>query len=92
MRCALYRWGTGGALGLALLAVAAPSLAEPCPVDQPEFLHCEIEGNRVLQLCRGDARVSYRFGPTGGAPDLALSRAVGDGAEIVPWRSTSAIV
>jgi hypothetical protein len=57
-----------------------------CPEDQTLFLRCDMErGGKELQLCRGDVQVSYSYGPKGSAPELALSRRVGQGADIVPW-------
>lgn len=67
-----------------LSVIALPATA--CPEDQTLFLSCAMErGGKMLHLCRSETHVSYSFGPKGGAPDLALTRPIGDGAEIVPW-------
>lgn len=67
------------------MLTATPALSA-CPEGKTLFLRCDMErGGKALQLCRSDQRVSYSYGPKGGAPDLALSRPVGQGAEIMPW-------
>lgn len=75
----------GWITGLLCALTATPGLAA-CPEGETLFLRCDMErGGKVLQLCRSDQQVSYSYGPKGGAPELALSRSVGQGAEIVPW-------
>ncbi|MBQ0751040.1 MAG: hypothetical protein KBT70_12655 [Roseovarius sp.] len=69
----------------ALLSVLALPAAA-CPEGQTLFLDCDMErGGKALQVCRSETQVSYRFGPKGGTPELALTRPIGEGAEFVPW-------
>ena len=64
--------------------IAYPATA--CPEGQTAFLTCDMErGSKALNVCRSETEVSYRFGPKGGTPELALTRPIGDGAELVPW-------
>ncbi|WP_297771122.1 hypothetical protein [uncultured Roseovarius sp.] len=74
-------------LSLVILAAAVPGLAmAACPDGEARFLRCDIAGGgKELLLCRSETQVTYRFGPKGGVPELALSTTVGEGAEIVPW-------
>jgi hypothetical protein len=67
-----------------LSVIALPATA--CREGQTLFLSCDMErGGKVLHVCSSEKDLSYSFGPKGGAPDLALTRPIGDGAEIVPW-------
>ena len=69
----------------ALVSVLALPAAA-CPEGQTLFLTCDMErGGKALHVCRSETQVSYRFGPKGGTPELALTRPIGEGAEFVPW-------
>lgn len=73
-----------GWLAALLSIIALPAAA--CPEGQTLFLGCDMErGGKALRVCRSETHVSYSFGPRMGVPDLALTRPIGAGADIVPW-------
>lgn len=73
------------AASLAMCLLARPVLAE-CVQDQTLFLRCDMEhGGKTLELCWNDEQATYRFGPKGGTPELALGLPMGAGATHTPW-------
>ena len=73
-------------IGLAVLGLWAAPVRAGCAAGQELFLRCDIAGDgKAVELCHDERKLSYRFGPKGGAPELALSLRFGEGAEHEPW-------
>lgn len=68
------------------MSIGAPVYAE-CAPHLEQFLYCRIEGGqKEVQVCFDGSQASYRFGPVGGAPELALTLWISEGATYLPWQ------
>ena len=75
------------ALYLPLVICAGTAVAADCPPHLEPFLYCQIEGGRKeVRVCFDGNEASYGFGPIGGAPELALSLMISEGATYYPWQ------
>ena len=67
-----------------LLTLPQITFAE-CATPQDTFLSCTFSnGGKAVDVCVEGDNMTYRFGPVGKAPDLALSVPVVD-ADYTPW-------
>ena len=71
-------------VALSLLTLPQAAFAE-CATPQDTFLSCTFsQGRKAVDVCVDGDNLTYRFGPVGKAPDLALSVPVVD-ADYTPW-------
>ncbi len=56
-----------------------------CGSFQETFMSCTFQdGRKSVEVCVGQKTASYRYGPTGGAAELALTVPLSD-VEHIPW-------
>jgi hypothetical protein len=61
---------------------AGPAAAQSC---EQQIMSCTLRGGtKTLQVCLNGPDAVYRYGPTGGAPELELTAPVAT-VEYVPW-------
>lgn len=56
-----------------------------CAPDQELFLGCTFPNGKSVEVCTDGNLVDYTFGRPGQRPELAISLAFQEGAEMVPW-------
>lgn len=73
-------------LRLAAVAMTLPKLAQADCANGAELLFaCTFQsGAKTVTTCLSDDLVSYAFGPTGGTPELQMTRHVRD-VDMQPW-------
>jgi hypothetical protein len=62
---------------------AGHAIADTCPADKVQVLHCDIKPGKALKVCIGGGEASYEYGPIG-KPELAMTQALGQ-VEGTPW-------
>lgn len=56
-----------------------------CEPDKELFMACSFPNGKAVEVCTDRNLVDYTFGRLGQRPELAISLAFQDGAEMVPW-------
>ena len=56
-----------------------------CEPDKELFMACSFQNGKAVEVCTDGNVVDYTFGRPGHRPELAISLAFQEGAEMVPW-------
>lgn len=56
-----------------------------CEPDKELFMACSFQNGKAVEVCTDGNFVDYTFGRPGQRPELAISLAFQEGAEMVPW-------
>ncbi len=79
-------------VGSTAFLLASASGAVSCPAEAETFLSCTFQdGAKYVQACIEGGNATYRYGPTGGVPELELSEPL-ESVAYEPWSGVGWIV